>query len=97
MIKCNCGKLAVWLYMPTGEGDRYYCEDCVPRGCYCNHEYVDTMEAYGIDEGKNLPDEKVSNWKWIEEGKIWCRLDGSNRELPCCEFFYDDLGFEDEE
>lgn len=57
----------------------------------------DTFESYGIDEGKNLPDENVKNWKWIEEGKIWCRLGESNRELPCCEFLYSDLGFGDEE
>jgi len=33
-IKCKC-KIAVWTYLPS-EDDRYYCDDCVPRGCSCN-------------------------------------------------------------
>ena len=34
--RCNCGKMAVWLYMPSGGGNSpYYCDNCVPRGCSC--------------------------------------------------------------
>jgi hypothetical protein len=28
-----CGQLADWLY--TGDLEKGYCEDCVPRGCSC--------------------------------------------------------------
>lgn len=93
MVNCTCGQKAVWVYMPTGDQDRYFCEDCVPRGCGCEHEYVD-MEAYGLS-GENFPRENT-NWKWIDEGKIWCRLDSAGREQPCCEFFYSEEGFENE-
>lgn len=36
---CDCGKEAVWLYMPSYEGTQrndFYCDDCVARGCSCN-------------------------------------------------------------
>ena len=29
---CKCGKLATWTYMPSGDGQRWYCEDCVSQG-----------------------------------------------------------------
>ena len=36
MIPCtNCGKKAVWSYMP---GKENFCDACVPRGCTCNQE-----------------------------------------------------------
>ena len=39
---CDCGKIAVWDYMPGyfGGGNSYSCDDCVHRGCSCNHRYV---------------------------------------------------------
>ena len=33
-IKCKCGKLATWYYMPS-EHNWVYCDNCVPRGCSC--------------------------------------------------------------
>ena len=48
--KCECGKLAKWLYMPgLKEGDGFCCEDCVPRGCSC-------IRHHGFDdEGREYP------------------------------------------
>lgn len=34
--KCSkCNKLATWMYMPSGDGTRWYCDEHVPRGCTC--------------------------------------------------------------
>jgi len=58
-IKCvKCGKMAIWLYMPSGGNG--YCDECVPRGCTCVGNQTD---EYG-------------------------------RKLPCCEFGYDEEGFD---
>lgn len=37
-IRCKCRQLAVWMYAPSSsiDLDRYFCEDCVSRGCSCN-------------------------------------------------------------
>lgn len=56
-VKCNICKCktATWEYIPCGW--RYYCDDCVPRGCSCNiisEEGEETVEA--TDElGRLLP------------------------------------------
>lgn len=41
----SCGKkTATWLYMPSCSSDflDYLCDDCVPRGCLCNKEPIDS-------------------------------------------------------
>jgi len=71
--KCDCGKRAVWLYMPDTDekgGNDYYCDDCVPRGCSCNLEPKDN----------NYENQSPDNW--------YQPLDDKGREFPCCEFFY---------
>ena len=73
MNKCDCGKKAVWLYMPSYTGPQhndYYCDDCVPRGCSCNAELKDNC----IDDGNS--------------DNYYQPLDDKGREYPCCEFFY---------
>ena len=55
-IKCECGKIAVWIYMPSDSDDYpYYCDDCVPRGCSCN--------CYPKDDDYDNSDPD----NWIEE------------------------------
>ena len=49
---CECGKTAVWMYMPGREED-VACDDCVPRGCSCNMEPID----------ENWENEDPDNWK----------------------------------
>lgn len=35
--RCSCcNEKAVWLYMPYCKGKIYFCDNCVPRGCFCN-------------------------------------------------------------
>ena len=95
---CDCGKVATWCYMPGySDGNPNNCDDCVPRGCTCNYQYV-SEEVYqspgvllnspqGID-GKD--------WKWIEPGKIWTDLDQKGREYPCCEHMHLPFGWDEE-
>ena len=86
--RCDCGKSASWLYMPDDGGyfvNPFYCDDCVPRGCTCNHEYI--AEEYDNDPPTVEPD---GTWKWIEEGVCWERVDDKGRSYPCCE--YDNFG-----
>jgi len=92
---CKCGKRAVWDYMPGySNGDHpYFCDDCVGRGCECNHRYVkDEL----FKEGDPPEGEEGNDWIWIEEGKIWTIIDEMTREYPCAEDDYDPDGFERE-
>ena len=71
--KCDCGKVAVWLYLPSYSGEQindFYCDICVPRGCSCNMEPTD-----GNPDNLDL-----DNWKEP--------LDEQGRKFPCCEFSY---------
>ena len=100
---CDCGKVATWLYMPGyGDGSNpFSCDDCVPRGCDCNHHYV-SVDAYHPPLDKPdlpNPDEVEGvDWKWLEKDKVWCYLDPDNGlEYPCCEYEHDYEGFEKDE
>jgi hypothetical protein len=81
-IKCDCGKIATWFYMPDGEvpeQDRAKCDNCVPRGCICNQ----------IPKDDNPENSDPNNWEEI--------LDEQGRKLPCCEWMYDGYGWEEDE
>ena len=102
-MKEICGtckkKVAIWCYMPgfsSGENP-HFCNDCVPRGCECNHRYVDVNTYEPPLENEDLPTEKDKPIKWIEEGKVWCTVDEQGREFPCCEFWHDEDGWEIED
>ena len=90
--KCN-KKMAVWYYMPgyDGESKPYYCDECVPRGCSCNHQSI-RDEDYSPPGGiKPTPEDGPI--KWIDE-HTWTNVDEQGREYPCCEYDYDKDGFE---
>lgn len=96
---CNCGKIAVWCYLPgySSGNNPHFCDKCVPRGCSCDYIYCDS-NAYDppLDE-PNVPEGiEGKDWKWIEEGKIYTDIDHEGREYPCSEFMYDQEGFERE-
>lgn len=84
-------KKAVWFYGPANEKLSGYdlCDDCVPRGCDCNHCY-----SKDLTEFSELPppvEEMNKTWKWIDEEKgIWTPIDEKGREYPCCEWFKDE-------
>lgn len=84
---CVCKKeMAVWIYMP-GKKLEVYCDNCVSRGCSCNRYYT-------VGECVELPPTEHTNWKWIEENEEWTYLDEQGREDPCCEYMYDEDGWE---
>jgi hypothetical protein len=82
--KCHCGDIAVWSYMP---GTGYYCDNCVSRGCECNHRYL-------VEEHDNAPTPDDELIKWIIPGKVWARVDDQGREFPCGEYDYSEEGFD---
>lgn len=85
-IKCKCGKIATWMYMPSGElseKDSYKCDNCVPRGCSCCWVPKDDIDVFD-DIAMSNPE------NYYEE------LDNQGRKLPCCEWWYDEEGWEDE-
>ena len=89
---CDCGKVAVWDYLPgySSGGSPYFCDDCVHRGCDCNHKYV--KEEYPNDpEGQEGKD-----WMWVERDVSWTYIDDKGREYPCAEYDYDPDGYERE-
>lgn len=97
-ILCDCGKVAVWCYIPGYlEGDNpYSCDDCVPRGCSCNHYYTNP-EAYHPPEGTGIhPTKEDEPIQWVDKN-TWCHVDDKGREFPCVEYDYDENGYETED
>lgn len=89
--RCDCGKVATWCYMPgyRDGGNSYSCDDCVSRGCDCNHNYVSVNSYHPPLDSPNLPEgEEGVDWKWIKTDNVWCYLDEQGREYPCCEYDY---------
>lgn len=102
--KCSCcNKTATWLYMPSGDGKRWYCDDCVPRGCTCN---LCDLEFNGNPNEKT----KIIWWskdaydkKWKEDDTVSLEslatkermpdsfyyeyVDEKGRRSPCCEYW----------
>ena len=77
----------------------FFCNDCVHRGCSCNYHQLDTsiyengVERLGNDT-MELPDGIINvDWKWVDDD-TWVHIDESGREYPCCEYDYDEDGFE---
>jgi hypothetical protein len=97
-ICSRCKKnVAVWDYMPGFSSGRspYFCDECVSRGCECNHNYVDIDSYHPPLENPELPEgEENIDWKWIEKNKVWTNIDHKGREYPCVEFTYDENGWE---
>lgn len=68
--KCDCGKIAVWCYMPgfSSGNSPYFCDDCVisPEdkiGCSCNWRFAKEQEGLPTD----LPQgEEGKDWIWLE-------------------------------
>lgn len=97
---CDCGAMATWVYMPgySGGGNPHHCDKCVPRGCECNHYSTNGEDYYppgDVDFVGIFPTEEDKPIKWISK-TIWTKVDESGREYPCCEFTYEEEGFETE-
>ena len=93
---CKCGKMAVWIYMPgysKGQSP-FHCDDCVPRGCAC--EMWSLKEMTPEEYYKDSPDFDKSWVKYLDgeyEG-YWVPVDDMGRKWPCCEYHYDEEGFD---
>ena len=99
--KCDCGQKASWIYMPgySSGCSPYFCDDCVHRGCSCN-EYSVRSEDYHPPGGIQPEEDETEgvDWKWVNEEKTsWARIDSKGRQWPCCEFEFDEEGFEIDE
>ena len=95
---CDCGKVAVWGYVPgySEGGNSYSCDDCVSRGCDCNHRYVDVNSYHPPLDNPDLPEGvEGEDWKWLDVEKThWCHIDEQGREYPCVEYWYDEEGWD---
>lgn len=85
---CNCGALAIWCYAPgySSGANPHFCNECVPRGCECNHRSL-------LEDYDNSPTDDDAPYIWISE-KTWTRIDSEGRQYPCCEYDYDEDGWE---
>ena len=68
--KCDCGKKAVWVYMPgySGNANPYHCDDCVVDpdnkiGCSCNWRYSKEQEGLPVDLPEGV---EGVDWAWVE-------------------------------
>ena len=72
-----CNKQAEYFYGPAANGDPFYfCSDCLfslSGGIPCSCE---------IEDGEP-PD---CEWKWLDKGKTWYKVDEQGRPFPCCEY-----------
>jgi hypothetical protein len=95
---CKCKKIATWEFVPSSTNKRnpYYCEECVPRGCICNTEYVPNSTDAQENGFGELPD-TVMPWRWIIKDKSWCYTDSQGRDFPCIEYWENKHGFEADE
>ena len=93
---CDCGKTATWVYLPgySSKENPYSCDDCVPRGCDCNHRHVDVSAYHPALERPEIPGKEDEPYVWIEEGKVWTHVDDKGRQFPCCEYDHDEDGWE---
>lgn len=89
---CNCGKIAVYCYMPgySGGGNPNHCENCVPRGCSCGHNSI-------LEDYDNRPEGAEGvDYKWIDK-TTWAYIDDEGREYPCVEHLYSEDGWDVDE
>jgi len=103
--------MAVYLYMPSSSNKHnpYYCEECVSRGCSCNYHHANLKDFQPPLESGEIPEGiEGKDWKWVEreatehsaaiskEDGLFVYLDENGREYPCCEYMYDEEGFDTE-
>jgi hypothetical protein len=81
----------------SDDSNPHFCDDCVNRGCECNHNYVCVDSYHPPIDSQNLPGgEEGVDWKWIEKNVSWSYIDDKGREFPCVEYMWDPDGWERE-
>lgn len=108
--KCSmCNKPATWYYLPSSDGKRFFCDDCVPRGCSCN---VYDLKLFGEPDnkeniiwwskenyhryliGESNDIDNLSSKERQKDSFYYEYLDKNGKRLPCCEYDYDEQGQE---
>ncbi len=75
----------------------FFCDNCVPRGCSCN---VYSLEEFPLEKKKEKNyifwDEKIENYttELSDKSHYYEVVDENNRRYPCCEYEYDENGFD---
>ena len=94
----KCGKCkkkkAVWLYGPSGNRIRLYCDECVPRGCPCNIRnliYNEPMDEsnilyYSKEDVGRLEMGKVGSRVRKPDSEYYENLDEKGRRFPCSDY-----------
>lgn len=101
---CDCGKIAVYCYMPASERDfnPYVCDDCITsadsEGCSCNWHYSNINAYHPPLDNPELPEgEEGKDWCWVpsqKENGGWQYIDEKGRPYPCCEYDFDEEGYD---
>ena len=111
--KCECGKMAVWIYLPgySDGSNSCSCDDCVVSddnkiGCSCNWHYSKDQDGLPSDLPEGI---EGKDWAWVEhegdeyidkivkEEGYWINLDERGRPYPCAEYDYEEDGFDIDE
>lgn len=98
--KCDCGKMAVYCYMPgySGGGNIYHCDDCIStvddEGCSCNYHHTNEPISYLDCVPEQPRGVEGKDWRWVkEDAGIWIDLDDRGRPYVCVEYDYDKNGY----
>ena len=102
-IKCTkCKKKdAVWLYMPGhDDGNDFFCDDCVPRGCSCN-QYA--FEEFNFNSNHNSNyifwnKELTKSTDTIKDDTFYYEpVDERRGGYECSEYDYEEDGYNEED
>lgn len=100
------------MYMPKADGNHFFCDEHVPRGCTCN---VENLKEFGEPD----PDSKVIWWSKQDyeacipdkmdelisfatmerqpDSFYYEVLDENGHRYPCCECDHDENGYDETE
>lgn len=97
---CKCNNIALWFYAPSSsEEDAFYCEEHVPRGCSCNQYHL--SEFFDIDNNSNYIfwNKNLNSFtnEQTSESAYYEPVDEQGRRFPCCEYWYDEDGWDVDE
>lgn len=99
--KCSyCHRPAVWLYMPSGNGRVFYCDEHVPSGCGCNNYDIEFDGEPDPNDGlvawwpKNAQDFSVIDTDRKPDSYHYQHLRPNGKLYPCCEYDYEPDGHE---
>jgi hypothetical protein len=94
-------------YSGKQKEDSYYCDDHVPRGCSCEYHHTKPEDFHPNDGTAEVPKgTEGKDWKWVEEPAtehssaitkedgLFVYLDEKGREYPCCEYWYEENGWD---